>query len=84
MVPFSAAWRAMYMTFLLHPGILIDFGILNYYRLTPVVVQYKFGKFTDVSNLHYWVMLFWDKIVVITMFHDPLCQCSGCQAQSVA
>jgi hypothetical protein len=38
----------------------------------PGVFDYKFAKFAN--NLHYWAMLFWDRIIA---FHDPLCQFWG-------
>lgn len=47
----------------------------------PGVLGYKFAKFSEANNLHYWALLFWDRIIAIATFHDPLCQCSGWQAQ---
>jgi hypothetical protein len=42
------------------------------------VFAYKFTKFPEVNNFHYWGMLFWDRIIAIAMFHDPACRCAEC------
>lgn len=44
----------------------------------PGVFAYKFAKFPEANNFHYWGMLLWDRIIAIAMFHDPACKCSAC------
>ncbi len=44
----------------------------------PGIFTYKFTKFSEVNNFHYWGMLLWDRIIIIVMFHDPACKCSQC------
>jgi hypothetical protein len=41
----------------------------------PGVFDYKFGKYPEG---HYWALLFWDRIIVTVVFHDPSCSCSKC------
>jgi hypothetical protein len=42
------------------------------------VFAYKYAKFPEVNDFHYWGMLLWDQIIIIAMFHDPDCKCSQC------
>lgn len=44
----------------------------------PGVFDYKFSKFPEVHNFHYWAMLLWDRIILIMSFHDPACDCGQC------
>ncbi len=37
----------------------------------PEVFDYKYRKFPEVSDYHLWAMLFWDRLIMLTMFHDP-------------
>jgi hypothetical protein len=37
----------------------------------PGVLDYKFDKFPELGNLHYWLLLLWDRIVIRVCFHDP-------------
>jgi hypothetical protein len=42
----------------------------------PGVFDYKFLKFPEA---HYWALLFWDRIIVTVVFHDPSCVCGKCK-----
>ena len=44
----------------------------------PGVFDYKYIDFPEINNLHYWAMLFWDRLIVIIAFHDPNCSCKIC------
>jgi hypothetical protein len=44
----------------------------------PGVIDYKFDKFTESNNLHYWLLLLWDRIIIRVIFHDPACACERC------
>ncbi len=44
----------------------------------PGVFDYKFDKFPESGDLHYWALLFWDRIIVRVAFHDPACACDTC------
>ncbi len=44
----------------------------------PGVFDYKFAKFPEVHNFHYWAMLLWDRLILIMTFHDPACDCERC------
>ncbi len=51
----------------------------------PSVFDYKYNKFDypdGPTPFHVWAMLLWDKIIVITYFHDPLCKCEQCALTS--
>jgi hypothetical protein len=43
----------------------------------PGVLDYKFEKFPEAHNLHYWLLLLWDRIVIRAQFHDPACTCEA-------
>lgn len=45
----------------------------------PGVFDYKFKVLEEVNNFHFWAMLFWDNIIVFSMFHDPECNCEQCK-----
>jgi hypothetical protein len=45
----------------------------------PGVFDYKFRKFPEVHDFHYWAMLLWDRLILIIMFHDPKCTCERCK-----
>jgi hypothetical protein len=51
------------------------------YGLYPGVFDYKFAKFPEIHNFHYWAMLLWDRLILITTFHDPECDCNACAAR---
>jgi hypothetical protein len=46
--------------------------------LYPGVFDYKFEKFPESNNLHYWALLLWDRIIIRVIFHDPACACDTC------
>jgi hypothetical protein len=44
----------------------------------PGAFAYRFQKFSEPdypnkSTLHYWALLFWDRVIVTVIFHDPAC-----------
>lgn len=61
--------------FLLFTGLADNPGRGQY----PSVFDYRFQKFPDANDLHYWAMLLWDRIIVIVLFHDPHCACAECR-----
>jgi hypothetical protein len=44
----------------------------------PGVFDYKFDTFPEAKNLHYWLLLLWDRVIVRVHFHDPMCTCLMC------
>ncbi len=44
----------------------------------PCVFSYRYTKHIELNGLHYWAMLFLDRIIVTVCFHDPLCRCEEC------
>ena len=46
----------------------------------PGVFDYKFDKFNlpGGRELHYWLLLLWDRTIVRVHFHDPTCICETC------
>ena len=46
----------------------------------PGVLDYKFDKFPEANNLHYWLLLIWDRLIFRVTFHDPNCTCEKCEA----
>lgn len=44
----------------------------------PGVFDYKFRKFPEINDSHLWAMSFWDRLILLVMFHDPRCQCKTC------
>lgn len=44
----------------------------------PGVFAYRFHKFPEANDLHYWAMLLWDRIIITVLFHDPSCSCPEC------
>lgn len=44
----------------------------------PGVFDYKYRDFPEVNDVHLWAMLFWDRLIMIAMFHDPNCECDKC------
>ena len=46
----------------------------------PGVLDYKFLKFPESNNLHYWALLLWDRLIIRVLFHDPGCSCETCEA----
>jgi hypothetical protein len=47
----------------------------------PGVFDYKFDKFPEANNLHYWALLLWDRIIIRVAFHDPACACDTCTSE---
>jgi hypothetical protein len=45
----------------------------------PGVFDYKFDMFPESNNLHYWLLLLWDRIIFRVAFHDPACICGTCK-----
>ena len=68
---------------LVHPGekppdvffSIPDDQILGQY---PGVFDYKFRVFPEIDNSHLWAMLFWNRLILLTAFHDPDCECEVC------
>ena len=44
----------------------------------PGVFSYRFTQLVNPNGLHYWAMLFLDKVIVTACFHDPKCGCEIC------
>jgi hypothetical protein len=47
----------------------------------PGVFDYRFQRFTEVQDIHYWALLIWDRIIITVIFHDPKCSCEQCQSR---
>jgi len=43
------------------------------------IFDYKYIKPKGDNNIHYWALLFWDKIIMTAIFHDPDCVCGKCK-----
>jgi hypothetical protein len=48
----------------------------------PGVFDYKFEKFPEINNFHYWALLLWDRIIIRVTFHDPSCTCETCTVRT--
>lgn len=48
----------------------------------PGIFDYRFRRFdVEGGKLHYWAMLFWDRVIMTVTFHDPWhCDCDVCVA----
>jgi len=46
------------------------------------VFDYRFTDSLD-HNFHYWALLLWDRIILITAFQYPACECNICVASQV-
>jgi hypothetical protein len=44
----------------------------------PGVLDYKFDTFPEAKNLHYWLLLLWNRIILRVVFHDSACTCETC------
>lgn len=44
----------------------------------PGVFDYKFAAFPEHMGEHLWAMLFWDRLIMLVLFHDPECSCDVC------
>ena len=44
----------------------------------PGVFDYKYRTFPEVMSVHLWTMLFWDRLILLAVFHDPACTCEKC------
>jgi hypothetical protein len=49
------------------------------YGQYPGVFDYRFQRFSEGQDIHYWALLIWDCIIITVMFHDPKCSCQQCQ-----
>jgi hypothetical protein len=47
----------------------------------PGVFDYKFDTFPEACNLHYWLLLLWDRIIIRVVFHDLACTCQTCTSE---
>jgi len=47
----------------------------------PGVFDYKYICVKELNKFHVWAMLFWDKLIFITAFHDPECPCDICKTK---
>jgi hypothetical protein len=47
----------------------------------PGIFDYKFDKFPESNNLHYWALLLCDRIIIRVVFHDPACACETCTSE---
>ena len=50
----------------------------------PGVLDYKYVQIPEVHDLHYWALLLWDRIIVLTAFHDLGCQCAQCPSSTTS
>jgi hypothetical protein len=55
-----------------------DANLLNSRGSYQGVFAYSFHTFPDVHDLHVWLMLLWDRIIITATFHDPACECDQC------
>lgn len=44
----------------------------------PGVFDYKFARYSELSDFNYWGMLLWDRLILIMAFHSPRCACEHC------
>ena len=44
----------------------------------PNVFDYKYIVMPELTNFNLWAMLFWDRLIILVAFHDPLCKCAIC------
>jgi hypothetical protein len=47
----------------------------------PAVFDYKYIVIPELDNIHFWAMLFWDRLITLIAFHDPDCSCEICSAR---
>jgi hypothetical protein len=47
----------------------------------PGVFAYRFQRFTEALDVHYWALLIWDRIILTVIFHDPRCDCMQCRSR---
>jgi len=50
----------------------------------PGVFDYKYADIPEGEERHRWLwaMLFWDSLISLTIFHDPVCTCLECEGNS--
>lgn len=48
-------------------------------RKYPVVFDYKYIDFPELSNSHLWAMLFWNRLVTLIEFQYPKCTINKCK-----
>lgn len=46
----------------------------------PGVFAYRFAEFGRPNRVHYWAMLFLDRVIAMVWFHHPNCECGICIA----
>jgi hypothetical protein len=63
------------------PDVLCFVNIAQSRGVYPGVFDYKFDKFPEANNLHYWALLLWDRIIIRVIFHDPACTCETCTSE---
>ena len=51
---------------------------INSFGAYPWVFDYKYVCLEEVERMYYWAMLFWDKIIMTFIFHNPNCKCDKC------
>ena len=44
----------------------------------PGVFDYKYVRFAELDDFHYWGLLIWDRLILIVAFHSPRCSCQRC------
>ena len=44
----------------------------------PGVFDYKYTRFAELNDFHYWGLLLWDRLILIVAFHSPRCSCERC------
>jgi hypothetical protein len=44
----------------------------------PGVFSYRYTQLVKPNGLHYWAMLFFDKVIITACFHDTQCDCEVC------
>lgn len=44
----------------------------------PGVFAYRFIQLDKTNGVHYWALLFLNRIIVTVYFHHPDCECSSC------
>ncbi len=42
----------------------------------PGVFDYKFVELEELNFFNVWLLLLWDRIIIMTVFHNPLCECN--------
>ncbi|PIU29438.1 MAG: hypothetical protein COT09_00825 [Candidatus Hydromicrobium americanum] len=45
----------------------------------PGVFDYKYVELEELNFFNVWLFLLWDRIIIMTVFHNPLCECNVCK-----